>query len=109
MTGGGSWPTSLRSSNGFGDARIEPRESGSTRKKLAGYLKAANELRQAAQSSWSTRDGASDMPGSFPEAVAMGKVGDEEMILFPSYARRHVKEKVGKDRRDGAHREAQLT
>ena len=96
MTSGGSWPTSLRSSSGFGDARVEPRESGSRRKKLAGYLKAANDLRQAAQSSWGTRDGASDIPGAFPEGVTMGSAGDEEMILFPSYARRHIKEMVGR-------------
>jgi len=96
MTSGGSWPTSLRSSSGFGDARVEPRESGSRRKKLAGYLKAANDLRQAAQSSWGTRDGASDISGAFPEGVTMGSAGDEEMILFPSYARRHIKEMVGR-------------
>lgn len=78
-----------------------PREPGARRKKLAGYLKAANELRQTYQQqyapNWSRSeanyDYEDDTPGSFPDA-AIVRNGDEEMVLFPSYARKHVKRKV---------------
>lgn len=78
-----------------------PREPGQRRKKLAGYLKAANELRQTYQQqyapSWTRSDGTfeyeDDTPGAFPDA-AIVRSGEEEMILFPSYARKHVKTKV---------------
>ena len=71
-------------------------ERGARRRKLAGYLKAANELRQSYQQSYGLggqRDGATDedgnpMPGAFPEAT-VARSGDEEMLLFPSYAVRH--------------------
>ena len=73
-------------------------EKGARRKKLAGYLKSANELRQSYAQSYGVRgqvDGAYDdddagIPGAFPD-VAIARNGDEEMILFPSYARRHKK------------------
>lgn len=73
-------------------------ERGARRRKLAGYLKAANELRQSYQQSYGLggqRDGTTDddsnyMPGSFPDATASRSAsGDEEMLLFPSYAVRH--------------------
>ncbi|KAF3008977.1 hypothetical protein E8E13_011495 [Curvularia kusanoi] len=75
-------------------------ESGGRRRKLAGYLKAANELRQTYTqqyaSGWSSReahyDYEDDTPGSFPDA-AIVRSGQEEMILFPSYARKHIKRK----------------
>ncbi|KAF2629667.1 actin patch protein 1 [Macroventuria anomochaeta] len=75
-------------------------ESGGRRRKLAGYLKAANELRQTyAQQyapNWSSReahyDYEDDTPGSFPDA-AIVRSGEEEMILFPSYARKHTRTK----------------
>lgn len=78
------------------------REPGARRRKLAGYLKAANELRQTYQqqytSNWNNRettyDYEDDTPGSFPDA-AIVRSGEEEMILFPSYARKHIKRKVG--------------
>lgn len=78
------------------------REPGARRRKLAGYLKAANDLRQSYTSQyapgWSRREGMNeyedDTPGGFPDA-AIVRSGDEEMILFPSYARKHVKNKVG--------------
>lgn len=78
-----------------------PREPGARRRKLAGYLKAANELRQTYQQqyapNWSRSeanyDYEDDTPGSFPDA-AIVRSGDEEMILFPSYARKHIKRKV---------------
>ena len=70
------------------------RERGARRKKLAGYLKAANELRQSYQQSYGLggqRDGAeedgSGVPGSFPD-VSMAQSGDGELLLFPSYATR---------------------
>lgn len=76
----------------------ETREPGTRRRKLAGYLKAANELRQTYQQSymkeWSSKDGADAMPGDFPESASFATTGSEEMVLFPSYARRHVKTKV---------------
>lgn len=56
------------------------------------YFKAANELRQAYQSQWSSqRNDLSDdyynTPGAFPD-IEIARSGDEEMVLFPSYARR---------------------
>lgn len=77
------------------------REPGQRRRKLAGYLKAANELRQTYQQqyapSWTRSEGTyeyeDDAPGAFPDA-AIVRSGEEEMILFPSYARKHVKKKV---------------
>lgn len=79
------------------------REPGARRKKIAGYLKAANELRQAYQQSYTRGwgggggdrldwDQGDDTPGAFPDA-AIVRSGDEEMVLFPSYARKHVKRK----------------
>ncbi|KAF2089921.1 actin patch protein 1 [Saccharata proteae CBS 121410] len=97
-------------------ARAEPREGGGRRKKLAGYLKAANELRQSYAQSYaqSWRGGGEkvdwgegeDTPGAFPDA-AIVRSGEEEMVLFPSYARKHVKRKVktqgtGSNARDSA-------
>ncbi|KAF7449246.1 DUF2183 multi-domain protein [Pyrenophora tritici-repentis] len=78
----------------------ETREPGSRRRKLAGYLKAANEIRQTYTSqytsNWSSKEAQydcdDDTPGAFPDA-AIVRSGREEMILFPSYARRHVKRK----------------
>ncbi|KAL8691829.1 MAG: hypothetical protein Q9218_003026, partial [Villophora microphyllina] len=74
---------------------------GTRRKKLAGMLKSANELRQSYQQSYlgGQGDGPSDydnsgIPGAFPD-VAIARSGDEEMILFPSYTRRHVSRKPG--------------
>ncbi|KAI5270018.1 hypothetical protein E4T47_06521 [Aureobasidium subglaciale] len=73
-----------------------PRESGGRRKKLAGYLKAANELRQSYASQWTqSRDFANDseeQPGVFPGADVV-RSGNEEMIIFPSYATKHIRAK----------------
>ncbi|CAO2651087.1 Nn.00g093840.m01.CDS01 [Neocucurbitaria sp. VM-36] len=77
-----------------------PREPGQRRRKLAGYLKAANEIRQTYTQqyapNWSSKeaqyDYEDDTPGSFPDAAVV-RSGEEEMILFPSYARKHVKRK----------------
>lgn len=78
------------------DDGYAPHERGSRRKKLAGYLKAANELRQSyrAGGQYDGADGEdySNIPGSFPE-LKSARNGDEEMLLFPSYARRHYPRK----------------
>jgi len=76
--------------------RSEGREPGARRKKLAGYLKAANEVRQSYFSGADThitREGDEGHDSAFPDA-AIVRSGNEEMILFPSYARRHDKSKV---------------
>lgn len=77
--------------------RSEGREPGARRKKLAGYLKAANELRhsymQGGDNSFA-KDGSHEASeGAFPDAAVV-RHGGEEMILFPSYGREHVKSKV---------------
>jgi phosphatidate phosphatase APP1 len=85
---------------GDGTAYGEGRERGARRRKLAGYLKAANEIRQSYQQSYSEKWGADNadmdkdldgIPGAFPD-VAIVSHGDEQLILFPSYAKRHTKE-----------------
>ncbi|KAK5175677.1 uncharacterized protein LTR77_000816 [Saxophila tyrrhenica] len=81
--------------------RAEGREPGWRRKKIGGYLKAANELRQSYFSQENggagTRDGTYESgvegPGAFPDAAVV-RSGNEEMVLFPSYGRRHVKRKT---------------
>ncbi|EAW06766.1 uncharacterized protein ACLA_084610 [Aspergillus clavatus NRRL 1] len=72
---------------------------GGRRKRVFEYLKAANELRQTYTTQWAAqrnapRDYNDDytVPGAFPD-VAIARSGDEEMVLFPSYARRLVKRK----------------
>jgi len=85
----------------------ESSQRGARRRKLAGYLKAANELRQSYQQSygpWGQHDAEADeddagIPGAFPD-VAIVRSGDEEMILFPSYARRHVKKEQPRPSKD---------
>jgi phosphatidate phosphatase APP1 len=75
-------------------------ESGGRRRKLAGYLKAANELRQTYTQqyapSWKGNEQnykfEDDTPGGFPDAAVV-RSGEEEMILFPSYARKHIRQK----------------
>lgn len=84
-------------------------ERGARRRKLAGYLKAANELRQSYQQSYGlggqndaeANEDESSIPGAFP-GVSVVRNGDEEMLLFPSYARRHHKRKGGPQNVPGA-------
>ncbi|KAL2823001.1 hypothetical protein BJX63DRAFT_376048 [Aspergillus granulosus] len=67
---------------------------GARRKKVFEYLKAANELRQSYAASWTAQRNTSrslddeylSTPGAFPD-VEIARSGDEEMVLFPSYAR----------------------
>lgn len=71
-------------------------ERGARRRKFAGYLKAANELRQSYQQSYGlgghqnedADENNPDIPGALPD-LAMARNGDEELVLFPSYARQH--------------------
>lgn len=69
------------------------RERGSRRRRIYGYLKAANEIRQS-YSSQLTQDAGTDdqgMPGMFPD-MEVFRSGNEEMVLFPSYARKHLRQ-----------------
>jgi phosphatidate phosphatase APP1 len=71
----------------------EGRERGARRRRIYGYLKAANEIRQS-YSSQLNQDGSTDdqgMPGMFPD-VEVVRSGNEEMVLFPSYARKHLRQ-----------------
>ncbi|PLN86705.1 actin patch protein 1 [Aspergillus taichungensis] len=70
--------------------------SGGRRQKVYGYLRAANELRQTYAAQWTAqRNGERDWneeflrntPGAFSD-VEIARAGDEEMVIFPSYARR---------------------
>jgi phosphatidate phosphatase APP1 len=67
--------------------------AGGRRRKVYGYFKAANELRQAYQAQWSAQKNETNSedyyntPGAFPD-VEIARSGNEEMVLFPSYARR---------------------
>ncbi|PGH00940.1 hypothetical protein GX51_05489 [Blastomyces parvus] len=80
------------------------RERGTRRKKVFGYLKAANELRQAYSAQWAQRTqdydyDTRDTPGGFPD-VETARYADEQMVLFPSYGRRHVRKRPEVDYRD---------
>lgn len=70
----------------------EGRERGARRRRIYGYLKAANEIRHSYTSQLTQDDSADDqnMPGTFPD-VEVFRSGNEEMILFPSYARKHLR------------------
>ncbi|MCJ1333061.1 hypothetical protein MMC10_009755 [Thelotrema lepadinum] len=77
---------------------------GTRRKKLAGYLKTANEMRQSyTQAYLNSNKGGSDLdenelgiPGAFPN-LKVARNGNEEMILFPSYARKHTRKSTSQD------------
>ncbi|OJD27057.1 hypothetical protein ACJ73_01563 [Blastomyces percursus] len=80
------------------------RERGTRRRKVYGYLKAANELRQAYSAQWAQRIQVNDydtrdMPDGFVD-VETARYADEQMVLFPSYGRRHVRKKPEVDFRD---------
>ncbi|KAJ5783182.1 hypothetical protein N7457_004956 [Penicillium paradoxum] len=81
---------------GGGDGAAAPN---SRRKKVYDYFKAANELRQAYTSQWSGQRNEHDedyynTPGAFPD-VEIARSGDEEMVVFPSYARRLPEKSAG--------------
>ena len=93
------------SGSAAGQGQLEGRERGARRKRVYGYLKAANEMRHSYQSSWSqqeTEDYDQGVPGAFPD-VEIVRNGDEEMILFPSYARKHIKTPKQRKDRDLQH------
>lgn len=91
--GGGRMPGNYNDDGmAYGD-----RVPGARRQKVLGYLRAANELRQSYQNSFSARYGGDDdgSPlGGFPDMDVV-RSGDEEMLLFPSYARKHIKRNEG--------------
>ncbi|KAI5300255.1 orotate phosphoribosyltransferase, partial [Ascosphaera pollenicola] len=85
------------------DPALQPTPSssnvGARRKKMFGYLKAANELRQnySAQlmqkigaDAGSNDTGARECPSNFTDPLFSAQ-GDEQMVLFPTYAKRHRK------------------
>lgn len=69
---------------------------GSRREMVRGFLRAANEVRQSYQAQIEQRLQGSEidgtMSGDFPD-VEIVRSGREELLLFPSYARRHIKRK----------------
>ncbi|ETN42247.1 uncharacterized protein HMPREF1541_04188 [Cyphellophora europaea CBS 101466] len=67
------------------------RVPGARREKLKGYLKAANELRQSYQDTFQQKLQAENGEAGNFQDVEIVRRGDEEMVLFPSYARRHVR------------------
>lgn len=77
---------------------FEDGAGGGRRKKVFGYLKAANELRQSYTSQWMTqrnlRSGYGEdylnTSGAFSD-VEIARADHEEMVIFPSYGRRLVK------------------
>ncbi|KAI1619449.1 cyclin H [Exophiala viscosa] len=80
--------TMLMTSYGQAGAKVP----GSRREKVRGYLRAANELRQIYQDTLSQKmqdsENEGPMPGDYPGDVA--RSGNEELVLFPSYARKHT-------------------
>ena len=76
--------------------RSEGKEPGARRRKLAGYLKAANELRQtyfAAEGRDGIDKSVEGGSDDFTDAQIVGD-GNQEIMLFPSYATKHVKSRV---------------
>ncbi|EPQ66395.1 Bgt-1258 [Blumeria graminis f. sp. tritici] len=78
----------------------EVSERGSRRKKLTDYLKAANDMRQSYQQTYlekwtsnyfETNDDQSRSFGNSPSNSKAATNGNQELILFPSYAKRHTK------------------
>ncbi|KAF7617964.1 putative actin cytoskeleton organization protein App1 [Aspergillus flavus] len=73
---------------------------GGRRQKVYQYLRAANELRQTYAAQWASQINPSreydeeylkNTPGAFPD-IEIARSEDEEMVIFPSYARRLVKD-----------------
>ena len=81
-------PTTITASSAWRDGR----EPGARRKKVYEYLKAANDMRQAYQSQWiqSQNQGNEEESQYQRETMDMDIVRgrDEELMLFPTYARR---------------------
>lgn len=85
----------------MGEGYPEAPGRGARRRKVANYLKVANETWRSYQDSattkWDLRRSGDEnradpnMPGSFPDVSIVRGSGGEEMILFPSYCKRHIK------------------
>lgn len=77
-----------------GSENVPFREPGARRKKLAGYLRAANELRQTYAQSWNKGADGDGNASDLLDFTNVAKVstGEEQMILFPSYAKSHSKQ-----------------
>ncbi|KAL0638297.1 hypothetical protein Q9L58_002599 [Maublancomyces gigas] len=98
---GNGWGSYYRQLTGTTAAGADPsddgRQPGGRRQKIAGFLKSANELRQIYYQGYTNKsaevekefdDYTGDQPtNSWPEVEVM-RSGDEELVLFPSYARR---------------------
>lgn len=80
----------------FKDTEGSSYVKGSRRRKLAEYLKVANELRQSYQQAYGlggqhdgeVEESGARTPGASSDA-ALVRTEDEELVLFPSYARQH--------------------
>ncbi|KAI0188082.1 hypothetical protein F4808DRAFT_466257 [Astrocystis sublimbata] len=92
---------------GYGYGQEPPRERGARRRKLAAmasnaYRAAGAAVTEIKESYNQTRAGEMDspeitnltIPGSFPDVSIVTK-GNEQMVLFPSYAKQHVKGSYG--------------
>ncbi|KAK0710869.1 hypothetical protein B0H67DRAFT_491820, partial [Lasiosphaeris hirsuta] len=91
---------------GAGGDALPPREPGTRRKKLAAMagsvyrvgVAAASEIKEQYNNTRIRGVEGSDnqisIPGSFP-SVAIVTKGEEQMVLFPSYAKRHIKQNRG--------------
>lgn len=83
----------------LGEGYPEAPGRGARRRKVANYLGAAKETwrfyQEAASTKWENRgiDDTPDagVPGAFPD-VSIVRHGGEELILFPSYCKRHIKQ-----------------
>jgi len=72
------------------------RQAGAKRAKLAGYLRSANDIRQSYIQNWTRPETSPSRSSEDNDTVKAPAIstGDEQMILFPSYARHHNKQKV---------------
>lgn len=87
----------------LGQGYLEAPGRGARRRKVANYLKVANKTWQSYQDSASTKwdlrrsgdeNRDQNLPGSFPDVSIVRGSGGEEMILFPSYCKRHIKQQA---------------
>lgn len=97
---GNGWGSYYRSVTGLAGSTQEGREGGGRRKRLTEFLKSANELRQSYTAGYSARttelekakeyvDGSGEQSNT-PD-VDVIRSGDEQLVLFPSYARERPK------------------
>ncbi|RMD45024.1 hypothetical protein DV735_g37, partial [Chaetothyriales sp. CBS 134920] len=76
--------------SGYAQSQSGGRVPASKMGKVIGYLRAANEIRQTYQAHRNQNEQDRSMPADFAD-IDIVRSGDEEMILFPSYAKRHMK------------------